>query len=40
MRNPSVETLKRLVMPLGITLSELFNEETKDLSLWKRNENL
>ena len=26
-RNPSVETLKRLIVPLGITLSELFNED-------------
>ena len=26
-RNPSVETLKRLVEPLGISLSELFNED-------------
>ena len=25
-RKPSVETLSRLVVPLGITLSELFNE--------------
>lgn len=25
-RNPSVETLSRLIIPLGITLSELFNE--------------
>ncbi len=25
-RNPSVETLSRLIVPLGITLSELFNE--------------
>ena len=28
-RKPSVETLKRLIMPLGITLSELFNENTE-----------
>lgn len=28
-RNPSVETLKRLVVPLGITLSELFNEDAE-----------
>ena len=26
---PSVETLKRLIVPLGITLSELFNEDTE-----------
>lgn len=26
-RNPSVDTLSRLVIPLGITLSELFNED-------------
>lgn len=25
-RKPSVETLKRLIVPLGISLSELFNE--------------
>jgi len=25
-RNPSVDTLSRLIIPLGITLSELFNE--------------
>ena len=28
-RKPSVETLKRLIVPLGITLSELFNEDTE-----------
>lgn len=27
-RKPSVETLKRLIVPLGITLSELFNEDS------------
>ena len=26
-RNPSVETLKRLVVPLGITMSELFCDD-------------
>ena len=26
-RNPSVETLKRLIIPLGITMSELFCED-------------
>lgn len=26
-RNPSVDTLSRLVAPLGISLSELFNED-------------
>lgn len=28
-RKPSVETLKRLIVPLGITLAELFNEDTE-----------
>ena len=28
-RKPSVETLKRLIVPLGITLAELFNEYTE-----------
>ncbi|MCM1315814.1 MAG: helix-turn-helix transcriptional regulator [Alistipes senegalensis] len=28
-RKPSVETLKRLIIPLGITLSELFNENSE-----------
>ena len=31
-RKPSVETLSRLVAPLGITLSELFNEND-DISI-------
>ena len=31
-RKPSVETLSRLVVPLGITLSELFNEND-DISI-------
>ena len=33
-RNPSLDTLERLIVPLGITLSELFNvdEETSYLS--------
>lgn len=26
-RNPSIDTLSRLIVPLGITLSELFNED-------------
>lgn len=26
-RNPSLETLKRLIVPLGISLSELFSED-------------
>lgn len=36
-RNPSVETLSRLVAPLGITLSELFNED-ENLSYLSENE--
>ena len=28
-RKPSVETLRRLIVPLGITLAELFNEDTE-----------
>ena len=28
-RKPSVETLRRLVVPLGITLSELFSNESE-----------
>ncbi|MBQ8121693.1 MAG: helix-turn-helix transcriptional regulator [Ruminococcus sp.] len=27
-RKPSVDTIKRLIEPLGITLSELFNEDS------------
>lgn len=36
-RKPSVETLKRLIIPLGITLSELFNENT-DVSILTEKE--
>lgn len=36
-RKPSVETLKRLIVPLGITLSELFNENT-EVSILTENE--
>ena len=36
-RKPSVETLKRLIVPLGITLSELFNEDT-EVSILTENE--
>ena len=28
-RKPSVETLRRLIVPLGITLAEMFNEDTE-----------
>ncbi|MBP0987448.1 MAG: XRE family transcriptional regulator, partial [Oscillospiraceae bacterium] len=27
--NPSIETLSRLIVPLGITLPELFNDNTE-----------
>ena len=27
-KNPSVETLSRLIEPLGVTMSEFFNEDT------------
>lgn len=36
-RKPSVETLSRLVVPLGITLSELFNEND-DISILTEKE--
>ena len=36
-RKPSVETLSRLVVPLGITLSELFNENN-DISILSKKE--
>ena len=36
-RKPSVETLKRLIVPLGITLAELFNENT-EVSILTENE--
>lgn len=36
-RKPSVETLSRLVVPLGITLSELFNENN-DISILSEKE--
>ena len=36
-RKPSVETLKRLIVPLGITLSELFNENG-EVSILTENE--
>lgn len=36
-RKPSVETLSRLVVPLGITLSELFNEND-DVSILTEKE--
>lgn len=34
-RNPSVDTLSRLIVPLGITLSELFNENIQASFLTK-----
>lgn len=36
-RKPSVETLKRLIVPLGITMSELFNE-SNEVSILSENE--
>ena len=36
-RKPSVETLKRLIVPLGISMSELFNEDNK-ISILNDNE--
>lgn len=36
-RKPSVETLSRLIVPLGITLSELFNEND-DISILTEKE--
>ncbi len=32
-RKPSVDTLRRLVVPLGITLSELFSEDEETIYL-------
>lgn len=39
-RKPSVETLKRLIVPLGITLSELFNENTETSILTEKEREL
>lgn len=36
-RKPSVETLKRLILPLGISMSELFNEDSS-VSILSKNE--
>ena len=36
-RQPTVDTLKRLVAPLGITLAELFNEN-ENISILSNNE--
>lgn len=36
-RQPTIDTLKRLIAPLGITLSELFNEGS-DVSYLSENE--
>ena len=38
-KNPSAETLSRLIEPLGITLSELFNEDG-DISYLSKNERI
>ncbi len=39
-RKPSVETLKRLIVPLGITLAELFNEDTEASILTEKEREL
>lgn len=36
-RQPTIDTLKRLTLPLGITLAELFNEDGK-VSILTENE--
>ncbi|MCM1508837.1 MAG: helix-turn-helix transcriptional regulator [Ruminococcus flavefaciens] len=39
-RKPSVETLRRLVVPLGITLSELFSENEENIYLSEKEREL
>lgn len=39
-RKPSVETIRRLITPLGITLSEFFNEDGEIIYLSQREQEL